>query len=74
MGAFDHLLKKDKTREEVEKEKREEKLGSIYWPVIVAIYLGWSFLTNDWHITWVVWPVAALLFAAIANAVSIIKK
>ena len=74
MGAFDHLLKKDKTREEIEKDKREEKLGSIYWPVVIAVYLGWSFLTNDWHITWVVWPVAALLFAAIANAVNIMKK
>lgn len=51
-----------------ENVKREEKLGSIYWPAVTAIYLLWSFLSNDWHITWVIWPVAGCIFAAVSNA------
>ena len=45
--------------------KMAEKIGAVYWPLMVAIYLGWSFLTMDWHITWIVWPVAGVSFAAV---------
>ena len=46
---------------------------AIYWPVVTLAYLAWSFLTMDWHITWVIWPVAGVLSAvieAIINAVA----
>lgn len=55
-------------------EKLEDKIGGVYWPIITAIYLGWSFLSMDWHITWVVWPVAAVAFAAIVNLWGLIKN
>ena len=29
-----------------------------------AIYLGISFYTFEWHRTWIIWPVAGVLFAA----------
>jgi len=43
------------------KNKVEDKIESVYWPIVVAIYLGWSFLTYDWHITWIIWPIAGVL-------------
>ncbi len=49
---------------EGEFEKGNEKfeaITSIYWTVTVVIYLAWSFLTTDWNITWVVWPIAGIL-------------
>lgn len=52
-----------------ENVKREERISSIYWPGITAIYLLWSFLSNDWHITWIIWPIAGCIFAAVSNAV-----
>lgn len=36
---------------------------SCFWPTITCIYLAWSFLTFDWHITWIIWPLAALIRA-----------
>ena len=42
-----------------------EVVRRVYWLSAVAIYLGWSFWTNDWHITWMVWPVAGVLFAVV---------
>ncbi|MDO5155738.1 MAG: permease prefix domain 1-containing protein [Eubacteriales bacterium] len=33
----------------------------LYYPTITCIYLCWSFLTFDWHITWVIWPIAAVV-------------
>ncbi len=52
---------------------REEKSNTLlrmitpaYWMVATGIYLAWSFLTNRWDITWVVWPVAGVLFGAVS--------
>lgn len=57
---------------EYKPEKREQgrkvaKLASFYWPIIVAIYLGWSFYTKNWDFTWVIWPIAGLIFGAISS-------
>ena len=43
-------------------------VASAYWCTVVAIYLGYSFITNNWAISWVIWPVAGVLFGAI-NAI-----
>lgn len=40
---------------------------SVYWPTVTCIYLCWSFLTNDWHITWIIWVIASLIQVFIRN-------
>lgn len=45
--------------------KRTEKLAAFYWPLVTAIYIGWSLWTMAWGITWIMWPVAAIGFAAL---------
>lgn len=45
--------------------KRAEKFGGVYWLLVTAIYIGWSLWTMAWHITWIIWPVAGIAFAAI---------
>lgn len=42
-----------------------EPIATVYWLIAVAIYIGWSFWTNDWGITWIVWPLAGVLFAGV---------
>ena len=47
-------------------KKRSESLGtasSVYWCLVTAAYLLWSFLTDDWDLSWIVWPIAGVLFA-----------
>ena len=34
-----------------------------YWCLVTAIYLAWSFITDDWKSTWIVWPIAGILCA-----------
>lgn len=64
--GFDSLLNVGEfTKENKEIEKATEKIGAIYWPIVVAIYLFWSFRTHDWGTTWLVWPVAGVLFAVV---------
>ena len=59
------LQEGDYARRSRRKNRVRETVAHIYWPCATALYLGWSFLTNDWEITWVVWPVAGVLFAAV---------
>lgn len=33
---------------------------SVYWPTVTCLYLSVSFLSFDWHITWIIWPIAAI--------------
>lgn len=35
---------------------------SVYWNTVTCVYLCWSFLTFDWHISWIVWPIAAVIY------------
>ncbi len=58
-GGYDKLLEEgDYTR----LEKRAGRYDGIYWMIAVAVYLAWSFITMRWEITWIVWPVAGVLF------------
>ena len=45
-------------------EKEMEPIATIYWCVVTAIYLGWSFYTMEWNRTWIIWPSAAVLYGA----------
>ena len=60
-GGFDKLLEEgDYSR----LNKKAGKYDGIYWAMATAIYLGWSFVTFSWDITWIVWPIAGVLFVA----------
>ena len=60
-GGYDRLLEEgDYTR----LNKKAGKYDGIYWAVATAVYLGWSFVTMRWDFTWIVWPVAGVVFAA----------
>lgn len=66
-SCFDRLLREGEfDREAIERNRHSEHFGGFYWPLVTAIYLGWSFLSDDWRITWVIWPIAGLLFAGIS--------
>lgn len=46
-------------------------LLSGFWPIIVAIYLAWSFIWNAWDISWIIYPIAGVSFAALAAILSV---
>lgn len=60
-GGFDRLLEEgDYTR----LEKKAGKFDGIYWAIATAAYFVWSFVTMRWDFTWILWPIAGVLFAA----------
>ena len=46
----------------------------IYWCLVTAAYLAWSFITMAWDRTWIVWPVAGVLFAAVVGIIRMTHK
>lgn len=67
-GEYDPIEKK--------KNRWKEIVGAVYWVLATAIFFLWSFLGNDgsgihgnswisWQRSWIVWPVAGVLFAAV---------
>lgn len=55
-------------------DKLKESVEGLYWCAAVAIYLGWSFLSGRWDITWIVWPIAGVLSGFIENVIEIIRS
>ena len=43
---------------------------SVYWPTITCLYLIWSFLSFDWYITWIIWPIAGIIHALVKNTMT----
>ena len=68
------LQEGDYTVKEKENSKKSAPIVSAYWLTVTAGYLAWSFWTDAWDRTWIVWPVAGVLFGAIMAIVGMIKK
>lgn len=64
----------DYTPTEKKRNQKEEALSAVYWTLATAVYLAWSFVTGDWKETWIVWPVAGVLFAAVLNFYRLFTK
>ncbi len=67
MEAYDKLLNEgDYTLQHKSGNSFAEKISSPYWMLVVAIYLTWSFISDAWGISWIIWPIAGVLFGLIA--------
>ena len=56
------LQEGDFTTKEKKRNVVKEAVGFAYWGVLTAIFLTWSFLTNHWHISWLVFAIGGVLF------------
>lgn len=74
-GAYKKLLQEDDFSEKKKIKKHENSpFEDIYWPIITAAYLTYSFITNDWGRSWIIWPVAAVIFPVIVIIAKQFKK
>lgn len=65
-GAYERLLKEGEYSDAAKDKKlKSEVFGSVYWPIVIALYLGYSFISGDWGRSWIIWPVAGIVFGAI---------
>ena len=55
------LLEGEYTEERKKNSPLCEAANTIYWCALVAIYLAWSFLSDSWNISWIVFAVGGAL-------------
>ncbi|HHW94879.1 MAG TPA: helix-turn-helix transcriptional regulator [Mogibacterium sp.] len=75
MDSYNALLQEgDFTESEKRVKEKLKVLPGAYWCIATAIYLGVSFWTGRWDISWIIWPVAGVLFPAVLGAAKLIVK
>lgn len=73
--GYEQLLQLgDYTPESKKSNRLIDKIAGVYWLIVVAIYVGYSLWSMKWYISWVIWPVAGILFGAVAAVVKITEK
>jgi hypothetical protein len=66
LGDYKSIDKKSK--------KIENAIAGIYWPIVCGIYFLWSFLGNAWHISWITFLVAGVIYGGIESFLQISNK
>ena len=74
-GSYAILLEEgDYTRSKKQETKRNQTVSGVYWCLITAGYLAYSFITNDWQRSWIVWPIAGVLYGCVLAVASAIRN
>ena len=73
-GGLNMLLEEgDYTRKAKEEERKNTPVASVYWSLAVAVYLGYSFISGRWDQSWIVWPVAGVLYGALIGILKLVR-
>ena len=66
-ASFEKLLQEgDYSKAKKERQPLTTAISTAYWLVVTAVFLGYSFSTNNWGYSWIIWVVAGVLFPAVA--------
>lgn len=73
--AYSRLISENDFAPHKQKEnKKAAKLAAFYFPMVIAIYVGWSLWTMAWGTTWIIWPVASIAFAGLTGLMNLFEK
>lgn len=74
-GSYQKLLEEgDYTRKKKREKQKNQNLSKVYWCTVTAIYLGISFWSMEWGISWAIWPCAGVLYAAVCGIAAMIRE
>ena len=74
-GCYQKLLQEGEFSDSEKKAKRRlDPIATIYWCSVTAVYLYISFTSFEWHRTWIIWPVAGVLYAVVEAVAKMIMK
>lgn len=72
-AAMERLLREGEFAPKKQESLLSETVSTVYWCVVLAVYLGWSFSSHAWGTTWVVWPIAGVLSAALTVILRLVE-
>lgn len=64
----------DYTREKKRKSRITNVVAAVWWLLTTAIYVAYSYRTGSWEVSWCIWPVSAILYAAVAVVVNAVVR
>ena len=74
-GSFQLLLEEgDYTREKKLESRRNSSIAGIYWGVVTALYLGYSFVSGNWERSWIIWPVAGVCYGVLECVLRMLRN
>ena len=50
------------------------EMAATGFALALAIYLAWSFITMQWQTTWIVWPIAGVLYGVVEAGLRLTRK
>ncbi len=73
--SFDILLENgDYTRKNKRENQKNKNISALYWGIVTAIYLGYSFHTFNWHKSWIIWPIAGVSYGILCVILRMMRK
>lgn len=54
--------------------QKTSAIAGIFWCSVTAIYLAISFISNDWGESWIIWPIAGVLFAVLRGVINAVNQ
>ncbi len=61
------------SKSEKQKYRLKKKIEGVYWPIVVILYFVLSFGFAGWSYTWIIWPIAGVLYSAIQSLLELPK-
>ena len=56
------------------RSRKNAPIVAIYWSAAATVYLAWSFAANAWETSWIVWPIAGVLFGLVCAVLELVQK
>lgn len=73
--SYDKILGQGEyTAEKKIKNKKNDTFSGVYWGIITAIYLGYSFISMDWGRSWIIWPIAGVMYAVVITIINAVRN
>lgn len=74
-AALDRLTSSGEyTIENLRSNSLLDRIAGPYWMLAILVYLAWSFIGDAWSRSWIVWPIAGVLFGLLAATLEGIGK
>lgn len=74
-ASFDKLLQEgDYSKQKKEQQSIATAISTAYWTIATTIYLAYSFTSNSWDYSWIIWVVAGVLYPAILAVLNIFEQ
>ncbi|MEG0250038.1 MAG: helix-turn-helix transcriptional regulator [Peptostreptococcus sp.] len=74
-SSFEKLLQEgDYSKSKKQEEKDFSSISAAYWMIITTIYLGYSFISGNWGLSWIIWVIAGVLYPAIVSIIKVFRK